>query len=131
MGKAKILIADDDADILSITAKKVAAEGYDVTTAVDGDDALHKIQQNDPDVIVLDLTMPKKDGFEVLQALKQRSDAGKWRPVIIVSGRRELEDIRKSYDMDADHYLTKPCPVGEILKAIELMLKLSPIRKSD
>jgi len=67
----KILIADDEPEILEIMAKKIFTQGYTVITAFDGEDAWQKIQRESPDIIVLDLNMPRKNGFEVLQELRE------------------------------------------------------------
>ena len=126
-------MADDEVDILSIMAKKIAAEGYDVVTASDGEEAWQKIQSEDPDVIVLDLTMPKKDGFGILKELRERPPSLKWQPVIIVTARKELEAMQQSFHLEADHYIAKPCRIEDILKAIRLMINLIPqhITKSN
>lgn len=125
----KILMADDEPDVLEILAKKVAAEGYVVIQARDGEEALAKIHQESPDVILLDLTMPKKDGFEVLKEVRSNPNPLKWQPVIIISARGELEDMNKSYTLEADHYMHKPCTISDILKAIKLMVSLIPQHK--
>ena len=132
MEKIKVLMADDEEDILNIMAKKVAQAGYIVIKAVDGQDAWEKICTEIPDIIVLDLNMPKKDGFEVLKELRENPpDTKTQQPVIIVSARRELEDIKKGYEFDADHYISKPCDVEDIIKSIALMVKLLPQRKTS
>ena len=128
MEKIKVLMADDEKDVLEIMAKKVANEGYDVVTAYDGQDAWEKIQSQSPDVVILDLTMPRMNGFTVLKNVREQSSPGKWQPVIIVSALGELEDVQKGM-AEADHYLVKPCPVGDIVKAIELMVALIPLRR--
>ena len=126
----KILIADDEPEILEIMAKKITQEGFDVISALDGQEAWEKIQSESPDVILLDLNMPKMNGFEVLKALRDHPSPEKWQPVIIVSTRRELEDIQKGLSLEAEHYLVKPCSVDNILKAIRLVVKLIPQHKS-
>ena len=83
----KILIADDEPEILEIMAKKITQEGFDVIPAIDGQEAWEKIQVESPDVIVLDLNMPKMNGFEVLKELRDHPSPEKWQPVIIVSTR--------------------------------------------
>lgn len=127
----KILMADDEEDILSVMAKKISKEGYLVVTASDGQEAWDKIKSESPDVILLDLTMPKLDGFQVLKNLRDNPPTNKWQPVIIVSARRELEDMQKGFSMEADHYISKPCTVSDIIKAIHLMVKLIPQHKSQ
>ncbi len=126
----KVLLADDEPEVLEIMAKKVALEGYSVIKASDGEEAWQKIQQESPDIIVLDLTMPKKDGLEILKELRNKPPSSKWQPVIIVSARRELEDLHKGFDLEADHYITKPCNSVDIIKAIRLMINLIPQRKA-
>ena len=125
-------MADDEPDILSVMAKKVAQEGYEVVTAPDGQQAWDKIHTESPDVIILDLNMPHKDGFEILKGLREQKPLpAKWQPVIIVSARRELDDVQKGFSLEADHYLTKPCQVADILKAIKLVLRLAPNRTAQ
>ena len=130
MEKIKVLLADDEQDILEIMSKKIRIEGYEVVTARDGLAAWDLIVSESPDVILLDLTMPKMDGFSVLKKLREHPPSDKWQPVIIVSGLNELEDMQKGLAMEADHYITKPCRIDDILKAIRLMVSLIPQRKS-
>ena len=99
----KILVADDETEILEIMAKKIAAKGYDVIAAADGEEAWQKIQSESPDIIVLDLNMPKRNGFEVLRELREHPPEEKWQPVIIVSARGELEDIKEGLSLEAEH----------------------------
>ncbi len=131
INKTKVLLADDDVMIVDILAKRLTLEGYEVVKAFDGQMAWEKIKTDSPDVIILDLTMPKKDGLEILKELREHPPSAKWQPVVIVSGRNELEDMKKGYTLEADHYLVKPCSVDDILKAIRLMIALIPQRKSS
>lgn len=130
MDHIKILMADDEEDVLRIMAKKVSEAGYDVITATEGQNAWDKIQSELPDVIVLDLTMPGKDGLEILKDLRENPPSKKWQPVIIVSARDELKDMQAGYSLEADHYITKPCNTEDILKAIKLMVSLIPHQKT-
>lgn len=125
----KVLVADDEVDILNVMAKKIAMAGYQVISADDGQLAWEKIQKEAPDVIVLDLNMPGLHGFEVLKNVREKSLSPKWQPVIIVSARRELEDLKKGYELEADHYLSKPCTMDDLLKSIKMMIKLIPLHK--
>jgi len=127
--QTKILVADDEKEVLDIMAKKIAMEGYDVIKAADGQEAWEKIQAESPDVIVLDLTMPKLDGLSVLKNLRENPPTKKWQPVIIVSARSELSDMKEGLDLEADHYITKPCSIQDVLNAIRLMISLIPQRK--
>ena len=123
-------MADDEPYILEIMAKKVKQAGYEVITASDGEDALYSIKSENPDIILLDLNMPKMDGFTVLKKIRENPAGKKWQPVIIVSARTELDDMKQGFSLEADHYITKPCNIADILKAIKLMTNLIPQRKS-
>jgi len=118
----KILIADDEDVILEIMARKIASQGYEVVTARDGQEAWEKI--------VIDLNMPRMDGWAVLSQLRQNPPTKRWQPVIIVTAQNELGSFRKGMNMEADHYLTKPCQIEDVLKAIRLMLSLVPQRNT-
>jgi len=128
---AKILVADDEQDVLEISAKKIQQAGYEVISAKDGQEALDKIYKDRPDVIILDIRMPKLDGFEVLKRLRENPIPGKWQPVIIVSALGDLENMKKGYNLEADYYIAKPCDVEVILKGIDTMLHLIPVRKTQ
>ena len=130
MNTIKVLIADDEKDVLDIMEKKIAAAGYIVVTADNGQEAWEKIQSEVPDVILLDLTMPKMDGFEVLKHLREKPPTTKWQPVIIVSAHGELDNIAKGFSLEADHYITKPCDMEVVLRGIRLMVSLIPQRKT-
>ena len=130
MQTIKILMADDEPEILNIMAKKIAQAGFLVVTAEDGEQAWQKIQAESPDVILLDLSMPKMDGLTVLKNLREKPPADKWQPVIIISAKGELHDMHKGFSLEADHYIAKPCSIEDILKGIRLMLSLIPQRKS-
>lgn len=124
----KILIAEDEGVVLEIMARKIASRGYEVITAKDGQEAWDKIVSDVPDIIILDLIMPKMDGWAVLGRLRQNPPTKRWQPVIIISAQNELENFQKGMNLEADHYLTKPCRSEDILKAIRLMLSLIPQR---
>ena len=127
---SKILIADDEPEVLAIMAKKIKAQGYKVVTAKDGQDAWEKIQDTSPDVILLDINMPKLDGFGVLKALREHPPSDKWQPVVIISTRGELEDVQKGLSLEAEQYLMKPCAIEDILKSIRRMISLIPQHKT-
>ena len=122
----KILIADDEDVVLEIMARKIASQDYEVITAKDGQEAWDKIVSDIPDIIILDLNMPKMSGWALLSRLRQNPPTKRWQPVIIISAQNELESFQKGINLEADHYLTKPCQIEDILKAIRLMLSLIP-----
>ncbi|MCX5704856.1 MAG: response regulator [Candidatus Omnitrophica bacterium] len=124
----KILVVDDEKQSMDFYRKLLLREGYEVVEAYDGEEALQKVDSENPDIVILDLIMPKLSGFEVLQAIRVKN-RDKWIPVIIVSGNTELKAVKKSYDMEADHYLTKPVDVQHILSGLQTMISLMPLRK--
>jgi len=126
----KVLLVDDDRDIVETLENRLKREGYEVVTAFDGDEALEKVKDANPDIILLDLMMPKKNGFEVLQEVR-KSFNKKWRPVIIVSASDELEAVKKSYNLEADLYLTKPSTMEKVLRGIETVASLIPLHENS
>jgi len=96
-------------------------------TAYDGEEALLKLKGENPDIILLDLIMPKMNGFEVLKEIRARHN-DKWRPVIIISAQHDLESVKKGYELEADHYLSKPCTIDNVLRGIRTMISLIPAR---
>ena len=128
--KHKILVVDDDKDIVETIRGRLVREGYEVFTAFDGEEALVKAKEVLPDVIILDLMMPKLNGFEVLKEIRVVLK-DKWIPVIIVSAQTELETLKTCYGLEADHYLIKPCDMEHILQSVETMISLIPFRKKE
>lgn len=123
----KLLLVDDDKDIVETLSRRLVQEGYDVAVAYDGEEALLKVKEYNPDVILLDLMMPKMNGFEVLKEIRQKYQ-DKWRPVIIISAHGEVETLEKCYNLEADHYLTKPCDIQHVLVGIKTMISLISAR---
>lgn len=123
----KLLVVDDDKAIVEMFKQKLSEEGYEVVVAFDGEEALLKLKEENPDVILLDLIMPKLNGFEVLKEIRQIYK-DRWRPVIIISGKNDLESLKTCYGLEADHYLTKPCTMDNLLRGIRTMISLIPLR---
>jgi DNA-binding response OmpR family regulator len=126
----KLLIVDDEEDIANALKSRFLREGYKVVLAFDGEEALEKVKSENPDIILLDLILPKLNGFDVLKEIRQNYN-DKWRPVIILSVKGDLESLKKGYDLEADLYLTKPCAVEHILHGIKTMISLLPQRKNN
>jgi len=124
----KVLVVDDEADIRDSLKRKLEREGYEVVLAPSGEEALARVKDSDPDIILLDLMLPGINGFEVLKEVKEKF-IDRWRPVIIVSGQQDLESTKQCYRLEADHYLTKPCGVEHILEGIRTMISLMPYKK--
>lgn len=126
----KLLVVDDDKDIRETLESRLLREGYEVSIASDGEEALVKVREDNPDVVILDLMLPKLNGFDVLKEIREKY-IDKWRPVIILSAKTELESLKKCYNLEADHYLTKPCSIEKLLRGIETMISLIPLRKDQ
>lgn len=123
----RILVVDDEREIVETLRGILLKNGYEVSTAFDGEEALLKVRDENPDVILLDLIMPKLNGYDTLKEIREKHN-DKWRPVIIISAKAELESVQKCYNLEADHYLTKPCSIDNILRGIETMISLIPSR---
>ncbi|MCX7927178.1 MAG: response regulator [Candidatus Omnitrophica bacterium] len=119
----KILVVDDEPDVLITIKNRLVREGFSVITASDGEEALMCMYRDNPDILLLDLMMPKKNGFEVLKEVREKF-TDKWRPVIIVTANADLETTKRCYAMEADHYLIKPCSLEEVVKAVRTMIAL-------
>lgn len=126
-----VLVADDEPDILAVMARRLTEAGFRVIAVADGAAASACLAGDIPDIMVLDVNMPCKNGFEVLRelrALPASKLGGRWVPVIIVSAQGELEDMRRGFDLSADHYLVKPCKMDDLVNAVNLMTGLIPLR---
>ncbi len=125
----KVLIAEDTPDILELLADKLAFEGFAVIKAVDGEDAWEKVGRESPDVILLDLMMPKMDGFTFLRKLRETPPTKKWQPVIILSALNDLESMKKCFSLEAEHYIVKPFHPNDVVQGVRKMLQLIPHRQ--
>lgn len=123
----RILVVDDEEDVVETVAGRLLREGYIVAKAYDGEAALDLVKEFNPDIILLDLMMPKINGLDVVKEVRTKH-LDKWMPIIIISAKTELETIKKCYEFEADHYLTKPCSLEAILQAVATMVSLIPLR---
>ena len=119
MQRPKILVVDDDVATLKLLRANLKTEDYTTLTAMDGSEALNVIDKDIPDLVILDLMMPKINGFEVLQRVREWSQL----PIIVLSARGDEEDKIKCLDMGADDYISKPFGVGELLARIRTVLR--------
>ena len=123
-----ILIVDDDLDILELLKMNLEPEGYNVRTANDGESAVQSASMNPPDLILLDVMMPHKDGFQVIEELKNIEHT-KNVPVILVTARGQTEDKVLGLDTGADDYITKPFDLREVTARVEAVLgRTRPIK---
>lgn len=127
MYRNKILIIDDEQDFLDLVGERLKLEGYDVATAFDGENGLQKAKTWHPDLIICDVKMPKKDGFEVLKNLRHETNIRV--PFVMLTVVDDFEKIKKAYDEEADFYVTKPVELASLSKNIRILLNLSQTRK--
>lgn len=119
MNSEKVLVVDDDSKILKVIEHSLRREGYQVLTAMDGENAIHLAEKTRPDLIILDLMLPKIDGFEVCRKVKTKRDI----PVIILSARGEELDKVVGFTLGADDYQTKPFSPTELMMRVKAVLR--------
>src|SRR6476646_6760540 len=119
--KTAILAADDDPQILRLIARNLQLEDYDVVTATDGQEALERLETQKFDLAILDVMMPKLDGFTVCARVREFSNV----PIIMVTARGQDQDKIHGLDLGADDYLTKPFSVEELLARVRSVLRRS------
>jgi DNA-binding response OmpR family regulator len=124
----RILVAEDERDLNSIVSRKLAAEGYSVDSFFDGDEAIAALRVANYDAVVLDINMPKADGFAVLRSLRA---AGKTTPVLFLTARDSIEDRVRGLDAGANDYLVKPFSLAELLARIRAMTRAASAMASN
>jgi len=118
-----VLIVEDEEDLLEGLAHNFKYEGYDVMTARTGPEGLKMALKQKPDLVVLDIMLPEKDGFTVLKELRQRH---REMPVLVITARNFEADVLKGFDLGADDYLTKPFGVKELLARARRLIQRGP-----
>ena len=119
----KVLVVDDNVDNVELLTKRLKAAGYRTCEANDGEEALVRAAEEEPDLIILDVMMPKLDGFEVCRRLKT-DEKTRFIPVIMLTAKREVPDKIKGLDTGADDYVTKPFNPQELMARIKSLLAL-------
>ncbi len=119
---ATILIADDEPNILLSLEFLMQREGYRVLVARDGQQAIDAILQHRPDLVLLDVMMPIKSGFDVLQALRERDDLAAIRVLMLTAKGREI-DMAKGLALGANAYMTKPFSTRELVEKVRSLLE--------
>ncbi len=122
---AKVLLVDDDPVILKLLQVNFEMEGYTVVCANDGVEGLEKARAERPDIVLLDIMMPRMDGLEVTRELKG-SDDTKHIQIILLSAKAQASDVQAGKDMGADDYLTKPFDPLELLERVNELLEGGP-----
>jgi DNA-binding response OmpR family regulator len=116
-----ILVVDDDPVIQNLLALNFEMEGYSVATASDGAEALDSIAARRPDVVVLDVMMPKVDGIEVVRRMKADATTAAV-PVLLLSARAQAKDVSEGLEAGADAYMTKPFDPADLLDRVASLL---------
>ena len=119
-GLRRVLVADDDPDIIELLRLNLEAQGYAVVAARDGEEARSMALQLVPELIVLDVMMPKMDGLEVLAALKGHASTRDI-PVVMLTAKASDADVWSGWQAGADYYITKPFDLEELLRFIEYL----------
>jgi len=127
MASSKVLIVEDDQTLLGVLRYNLAKEGYDVVTASDGAQALEVARSEKPEVIVLDIMLPKLDGFEVCRILRREMIV----PILMLTAKTEEIDKVVGLELGADDYMTKPFSVREFLARIRAMLRRTEMMKQE
>ncbi len=125
--KTTVLVADDDPHLLRLVTRNLQFEGYEVIPASDGQQALEQIEAQGPDLVLLDVMMPKLDGFIVCQRIREFSAV----PIILVTARGQEQDKIRGLDLGADDYLTKPFSVDELLARVRAVLRRAQFTTLD
>jgi DNA-binding response OmpR family regulator len=118
----RILVADDDADIRKLVTFKMNQEGYDVTVAVDGDEAYALATESAYDLLLLDWQMPGRSGVELCEVLRARPEYAR-APIIMLTARSLEKDLELAFDVGASGYITKPFRTRELATRVKAALR--------
>jgi DNA-binding response OmpR family regulator len=118
----KVLVVDDDPSVRKLLNQTLEMEGYSVATAADGEEALEELPASKPDVVVLDVMMPKLNGLDVLDRIRRNPETSTL-PVILLTAKSSKEDVWEGWQRGVDYYMTKPFDVEELLRFIEYVLE--------
>ncbi|MHB0912852.1 MAG: response regulator transcription factor [Armatimonadota bacterium] len=118
----KILAVDDEKHIVRLVQVNLERQGYEVVTANDGKEALQKVEEEKPDLLVLDVMMPYMDGFEVLQTLRRNPETANI-PVVMLTAKAQDADVFRGWQSGVDAYLTKPFNPMELISFVKRIFK--------
>lgn len=119
MKKSVLLVEDDETLLLGLT-DNFRARGYDVHTVTDGQAAIDQTTEVEPDVVVLDIMIPRVNGFEVCRQLRE---SGNGTPIIMLTAKGQEDDIIRGLEIGADDYITKPFSIGELMARVQALLR--------
>lgn len=118
----KILIVDDDPPIVELLKFTLEKAGYKTVVAMDGEQALEKVKGENPDLVLLDIMLPTKDGYSVLEELRGNTEF-KILPIVIISAKVQEVDISFGLELGANDYFTKPLDLDKLVKKVEALLE--------
>lgn len=121
----KVLVVDDDVDLLDVVSYVLRRHQFDVVTATDGVQALEVFEREQPDLVVLDVNMPGLDGFEVCRRIRAVSDV----PIIMLTVRSEDVDVVGAFRLGADDYVTKPFSTSQLVARVQAVLRRAERRR--
>ncbi len=119
--KGDVLLVDDEPDLVQLVALRLQSAGYRVEVAYDGEEALQQVKKSKPDLVILDLMLPKLDGYKVCRFLKF-DERTRGIPVLIFTARAQAEDMTLAMECGADAYLTKPFEAKALLQKVAELL---------
>ena len=125
-GLGRVLVVDDDEVIRRLIAVNLQLEGFDVETAVDGQDCLARVTEIDPDVITLDVMMPRLDGWETAVQLRKSPETAHIK-VVLITARAQEDDKTRGAQVGADAYLTKPFDPNEMIRVVRELAGAAPL----
>lgn len=126
--KIKILIIDDDPEDVEITEARLKAHGYNVISTLDGLEGISIVRKQRPDLVLLDIVMPKVDGYAICKILKEDENIKKI-PVILFTAKEMISDVEKGFAVGADDYIIKPVDWDRLMGKIEKLLSNKDIEK--
>lgn len=118
---ARVLVADDEDDVRDLVVYRLSRSGYDVVEALDGEEAFRLATEQTPDLIVLDVMMPRIDGYELTRRLRAEPATSRV-PVILLTARTQENDVSQGFEAGADDYLKKPFNPDELVARVRAVL---------
>lgn len=116
----KVLLVEDEKTLLRIVEEMLSREGYDVTTATNGVDAINLFKSSTPDIVIADVMMPRMDGFEMVRKIRKFNDEV---PILFITARSAIDDVVEGFELGANDYLRKPFRMEELLVRIKALLR--------
>jgi DNA-binding response OmpR family regulator len=123
----KIMVVDDTHNVQLLLKDFLQSQDYQVFTAIDGREALEVVEKVDPDLILLDIMMPRMDGYQFLTHLRKQSSI----PVIMITAKQQEEDVVRGFELGADDYITKPFRMRELLMRIRAVMRRSGDKETN